>query len=65
MSPDDQHIERWSNAQHNGISPHGIKITHIPSGIEACVDHDQSQFANREIALSMIKAAITHPRFSK
>jgi hypothetical protein len=34
-------------------------------GIEACVDIDESRFVNREIAIDMIKAAVTHPRFGE
>jgi protein subunit release factor A len=52
---DDLRIEPWSlrnrqGGMHVGTGPHGIKVTHIPSGIEACVHIGQSQFANREIA---------------
>jgi protein subunit release factor A len=68
MDTDDLRIEPWSlpkppGDQRVGTSPHGIKVTHIPSGIEACVDVGQSQFVNREIAVNMIEAAVAHPRF--
>lgn len=61
-------IEAWPprtdrGGQHVGTGPSGIKITHIPSGIEACVSIGRSQFTNREIAMNMIEAALTHPRF--
>jgi hypothetical protein len=68
MNTDDLRIEPWllpkpPGDQRVGTSPHGIKVTHIPSGIEACVGVGQSPFANREIAINMIEAAVAHPRF--
>jgi protein subunit release factor A len=68
MNADDPRIEPWSLRNRRGgpacrHRPHGIKVTHMPSGIEACVDIGQSQFANRAIAIKMIEATITHPRF--
>jgi len=68
IDPADIKVEHWPprqslGGQHVGTGPSGIKITHTPSGIEAFVDIGRSQFTNREIALDMIAAAITHPRF--
>jgi len=48
--------------QHAG-TPSGVRVTHIPSGIMAYVNAGRSQHINRMIALDMILAAITHPRF--
>jgi hypothetical protein len=48
-----------------GTGPNGIKVAHIPSGIEARVGIGQSQFASRDIAIKTIEAAITHPRFGE
>jgi protein subunit release factor A len=64
----DLKVERWpppsqSGGQHVGTGPSGVKVTHIPSGIVACVDNGKSQHVNRMIAVEMIEAAITHPRF--
>ena len=68
MNPEDLRVESWPprkppGGQHVGTGPCGVKITHIPSGIEACVEVSRSQHVNREIAMNMIEAAITHPRF--
>lgn len=68
IEPTDLKIETWppkqnKGGQHVGTGPSGIKVTHVPSGIEACVDIGRSQYTNREIALNMIEAAITHPRY--
>ncbi len=68
LDPSTLKLEHWPprqdrGGQHVGTGPSGIKVTHIPSGIEACVDIGRSQFINREIALDMIAAAVTHPRF--
>src|SRR3546814_10477901 len=43
--------------QHVGTGPSGVKIVHLPSGIEAYCITERSQHKNREIALSMIEAA--------
>ena len=61
-------IEAWPprkdrGGQHVGTGPSGVRVTHIPSGIEACVEIGRSQHVNREIAINMIEAAITHPRY--
>lgn len=66
---EDVKVECWPpreprGGQHVGTGPSGVKITHIPSGIVACVEIGRSQFVNREIAMDMIAAAITHPRYS-
>src|SRR3546814_1228371 len=49
--------------QHVGTGPSGVKIVHLPSGIEAYCITERSQHKNREIALSMIEAAVTHPYY--
>lgn len=61
-------VESWPprtdrGGQHVGTGPSGVKVTHIPSGIEACVSIGRSQFTNREIAIDMIVAALTNPKF--
>lgn len=48
--------------QHVGM-PSGVQVTHIPSGVKAYVDIGRSQHANKIIAMDMILAAITHPKF--
>ena len=68
IDPADLKVEHWPprkppGGQHVGTGPAGIKVTHLPTGIEACVDIGRSQFINREIAMDMILAALTHPRF--
>jgi protein subunit release factor A len=68
INADDLKVEAWPprtdrGGQHVGTGPGGVKITHLPSGIEAFVCIGRSQHTNREIAAEMIEAAITHPRF--
>ena len=68
LSPDEIKVEFWPpkqgrGGQHVGTGPCGVKITHVPSGIEAFVDISRSQFVNREIALNMIEAAVAHPLY--
>lgn len=41
----------------------GVRITHIPSDMQAYVDIGRSQHDHKMIAMDMILAAITHPRF--
>ena len=48
--------------QHVGTCP-GVWITHTPSGVQAFVDIGRSQHINKMIAMDMILAAITHPKF--
>ena len=54
--------QKGLGGQHVGTGPSGVKVTHIPTGIEASVDVSKSQYVNRMIAIEMIEAAITHPR---
>jgi protein subunit release factor A len=65
---DDLKIEVWPipgihqrGGQHVGTCP-DIRITHLPSGIQAIVI-GRSQHNNKMIAMDMILAAITHPKF--
>lgn len=64
---DPQHLEisiwppRPLSGQHVGGASCGVKIIHKPSGIEALCITERSQHKNKEIALSMIEAAVTHP----
>lgn len=41
----------------------GVRVEHLPSGIFCVVDIGRSQHRNREIAIDMIEAAITHPMY--
>lgn len=66
---DDIKIEVWPipgihhrGGQHVGTCS-GVRVTHIPSGTAAYVDIGRNQFAHRAIAMDMILAAITHPKF--
>lgn len=66
---DEIKIEVWPipgihhrGGQHVGSYP-GLRITHLPSGISAYVEVSRSQFINKAIAMDMILAAITHPKF--
>lgn len=42
---------------------YGVKVTHVDSGLVAIVTSDRSQHRNKEIAVHMIEAALTHPKF--
>ena len=55
--------ERQVGGQHVGTGPNGVRITHLPSGIVACCETERSQHINRMIAMEMIEAAVTHPRY--
>lgn len=66
---DDLKFETWPipgihhrGGQHVGTCP-DVRATHIPSGIMAYVACARSQHINKMIAVDMILAAITHPRF--
>lgn len=66
IPPDDLKTELWpprqKGGQHVGVQT-GIRVTHLPTGTQAIVNTDRSQLINRMIAVEMIEAAITHPRF--
>lgn len=49
IDPSDLKIEAWSGS--------GIKVIHLPTKIEACVNL-QSQPYSKEIAVEMIRAAL-------
>jgi protein subunit release factor A len=49
--------------QQVGSGPQGVKVTHLPTGVVACCDVGRSQHYNKVIALDMILAALTHPKF--
>lgn len=49
--------------QHAGSPPVGLEVVHLPSGTVARVSVGRSQHVQRMIAVNMIEAAITHPRF--
>lgn len=53
---------RQKGGQHVG-APSGVRVTHLPSGIEATVDIGLSQYRHKAIAMDMILAAITHPEY--
>lgn len=68
LRPEDLTIEAWPprqrpGGQHVGTGPSGVKVTHTPTGIVACVCIGRSQTTNREIAIDMIVSALTHQRF--
>ena len=58
---------KWNTkgGQHTGSMPHGIHITHIPTGITASVNVENSQHKNLLIAQDMILAALTCPTYRK
>jgi protein subunit release factor A len=61
-------IEAWpprqTGGQVVGTGPSGVKVVHLATGLVACCDTGRSQHRNKEIAMHMIEAALTHPRFS-
>jgi protein subunit release factor A len=67
IDPSHLKIEIWpprqAGGQVVGSGPSGIKITHLPSGCAAFCETERSQHYNRDIAMSMIEAAVTHPRY--
>jgi len=45
--------------QHVGTGSRGIKITHLPSGLIAISDFENTPFKNKDIALNMILGGLT------
>lgn len=66
IPPDELRItsypERPKGGQHVGVD-YGVKVEHIDTGLVACCTSGRSQHTNREIAVHMIEAALTHPKF--
>lgn len=54
---------RRQGGQQVGLTPTGVQITHVPTGLVAICVSDRSQHRNRLIAMHMIEAALTHPGF--
>lgn len=69
IDPEHLKIEAWPPRENQGgqhvypPSKSGVRVTHIPSGIQAVVEIGRSQHRNAKIAINMIEAAITHPEF--
>ena len=57
--------ERPKGGQHVGSWPYGVRIEHVDTGLVACCMSSRSQHRNREIAMHMIEAALTHPGFGR
>lgn len=55
--------ERPQGGQQAGSGPFGVRIEHIETGLVACCMTARSQHKNREIAMHMIEAALTHPKW--
>lgn len=66
IPPEHLKVETWPprerGGQHVGITATGVKVEHLPTGITVIVCTERSQFRNREIALDMILAGVTHPK---
>lgn len=66
IPPDELSIETYRphppGGQHVGTY-RGVRVEHLPTGLIAICQSDRSQHRNKEIALHMIEAALTHPRF--
>lgn len=60
-------IEVWPprqiGGQHVGTGPCGVKVTHLPSGMEAVSVSERSQHRNKAIAMAMIEGGLTSPAY--
>ena len=65
IDPTDLKVEIWPpvviGGQQVGTGPHGVKVTHEPTGITVTVDVGRSQHRNRMIALDALAGALTSP----
>lgn len=62
----DLRVEVWPPARQGGqtVGTHtGVRVTHIPTGIQAIVDCHRSQHRNKNIATDMILGALTSPHW--
>lgn len=62
-------IETWPpqpiGGQHVGLTPSGVKIVHLPTGLTAICDMERSQHRNKEIAMDMILGGLTSPKYRR
>ena len=61
ISPNTVRMEPWPAHTHDGMHvgmPSGVKITHLPTGIEVCDDSQRSQHKSREAALHKLRGAL-------
>lgn len=67
IDPADLKVETWPPRQTGGQTVggayNGVRVTHLPSGLEACADTDRSQHRNRSIAMDMILGGLTSPHY--
>ena len=63
----DLRVEVWPprerGGQHVGTTSRGVRIEHLPTGTVAIVTEARSQHVNRAVAMDMIMAALTNPKF--
>lgn len=63
INPAHLKIEIWpprqTGGQICGPGPQGVKITHLPSDMEAISVSERSQHRNKEIAMAMIEGGLT------
>lgn len=67
IPPEDLEVSAYPlrppGGQQVGTMPMGVEVRHKPTGLVARCQSDRSQHINRTIAMDMILAALTHPRF--
>jgi protein subunit release factor A len=67
IDPSHLKIEIWpprqTGGQIVGPGPQGVKITHLPSGLEAVSISERSQHRNKAIAMAMIEGGLTSPGY--
>jgi protein subunit release factor A len=44
--------------QHVGVTNYPIRVTHVPSGLQAICGWERSQHKNRQIAMEMVEWAL-------
>jgi len=57
-------IEQWpprqTGGQQVGTGPSGVRVTHVPSGMQAFSgETERSQHKNKQIAMAMIEGGLT------